>query len=306
VWDAVGGQALEGVDVSQFNQSLRTRKRTPHLAVTLVRGDGVRPSGRTLICVVDDHRFIRDCISHVLAKRFPGFSVLTFTTPAEIGSDAVCLRQPCCIIYHSHSLCIDDDQVARDLSLLQKVATGVRIVVLSDLEDSENIAGALRHGLDGYIPTSLSVEIASEAIRLVLAGGTFIPASALMVSSRPNPLPARAPANAAGGVARLTPRQMEVLGHLWEGKQNKTIAHELRVSESAVKLHVRHIMKELHANNRTQVALIARRMFGNGEVAETAEITVVGGHDVLSHEPQRGAGTRQTAPRSLVGSERSR
>jgi hypothetical protein len=45
---------------------------------------------------------------------------------------------------------------------------------------------------------------------------------------------------------------------LWKGHSNKLIAYELQMCESTVKVHIRHIMKKLKANNRTQVVLRTR------------------------------------------------
>jgi DNA-binding NarL/FixJ family response regulator len=55
---------------------------------------------------------------------------------------------------------------------------------------------------------------------------------------------------------KLSARQLEILHHLAQGKQNKRIAHDLGISENTVKVHMRHIMKKLDAQNRTQVVLL--------------------------------------------------
>ncbi len=47
---------------------------------------------------------------------------------------------------------------------------------------------------------------------------------------------------------------MEVLDRLKLGKTNKIIAHELEISESTVKVHIRNLMKKIKATNRTEVA----------------------------------------------------
>jgi DNA-binding NarL/FixJ family response regulator len=62
----------------------------------------------------------------------------------------------------------------------------------------------------------------------------------------------------------FTPRQVEILQNLWQGKQNKKIAHDLDISENTVKVHIHHIMKKLNARNRTQVVLLTRSLEGNG------------------------------------------
>ncbi len=56
-----------------------------------------------------------------------------------------------------------------------------------------------------------------------------------------------------GSGDEFTPRQTEVLKCLWQGKRNKAIAGELNMREGTVKVHVRHIMHKLHAQNRTQI-----------------------------------------------------
>jgi len=70
-------------------------------------------------------------------------------------------------------------------------------------------------------------------------------------------VPAQIPDNIAGPCG-FSPRQLQVLEQLSEGKQNKIIAYELGMAESTVKVHIRHIMKKLNARNRTQVVLMTK------------------------------------------------
>ena len=58
--------------------------------------------------------------------------------------------------------------------------------------------------------------------------------------------------------ALLTPRQTDVLGHLARGQPNRTIARDLGMSESTVKVHVRNIMRKLKASNRTEVVFLTQ------------------------------------------------
>jgi len=57
----------------------------------------------------------------------------------------------------------------------------------------------------------------------------------------------------------LTPRQIEVLIYLCEGKSNKLIARELEMSENTVRVHVSAILAALGAVNRSEAILIAQR-----------------------------------------------
>jgi DNA-binding NarL/FixJ family response regulator len=65
----------------------------------------------------------------------------------------------------------------------------------------------------------------------------------------------------------FTARQAAVVEALRRGKANKIIAYELKMRESTVKVHVRNIMKKLHATNRTEVAFMANRLLNGEELA---------------------------------------
>jgi DNA-binding NarL/FixJ family response regulator len=71
------------------------------------------------------------------------------------------------------------------------------------------------------------------------------------------PVPTQTPEDTMGPCS-FSPRQIQVLERLNQGKQNKVIAYELRMVESTVKVHIRHIMKKLNARNRTQVVLMTK------------------------------------------------
>ena len=97
---------------------------------------------------------------------------------------------------------------------------------------------------------------------MVKAGGTFVPASSLLSAYQRS----RAPVGPQIQFNNLfTARQVAVVEALRLGKANKTIAFELNMCESTVKVHVRNIMKLLKAQNRTQVAyLVEQLMKGDG------------------------------------------
>ena len=57
--------------------------------------------------------------------------------------------------------------------------------------------------------------------------------------------------------AELTPREIEILGHVAAGQGNKAIARDLGITDGTVKLHVRSIMKKLHLKSRVEAAVLA-------------------------------------------------
>ncbi len=72
------------------------------------------------------------------------------------------------------------------------------------------------------------------------------------------PLGPSAQAPAAGPLAALNPRELEVLEHLGRGRRNREIAEDLSISENTVKFHVANILSKLEAGSRGEAAAIAR------------------------------------------------
>ena len=123
------------------------------------------------------------------------------------------------------------------------------------------------HRVTGLITADSTIEITVAALRFALAGGAFAPPRLLEGKLHANP-PATPPTTLRAETLELTnhnettftPREIEVLHRLRQGLQNKIIAYELGISESTVKVHLRNVMKKLHASNRTQVAFMLRRL----------------------------------------------
>jgi DNA-binding NarL/FixJ family response regulator len=134
--------------------------------------------------------------------------------------------------------------------------------MLADRDDVDEVNRALTHGVRGYIPTSVECGVAVAALRLVSAGGIFVPAGALRsTAAKPDDQPEGERQRRSDGLD-LTPRELSVIDLLREGRPNKLIARQLDMQESTVKVHVRNILKKLNAANRTHAAFVANRLLG--------------------------------------------
>lgn len=135
------------------------------------------------------------------------------------------------------------------------------VIVVSDDGDLDQIVEMLGQGVRGYIPTSAPLSEVMAAVRLVEAGGVFVPADSLKAAWRSAASTGASNPTPRGGV---TPRQDAVLRLLGQGKPNKIIAYELCMAESTVKVHVRNMMKKFRAMNRTHLAFLANQATGVG------------------------------------------
>jgi len=123
------------------------------------------------------------------------------------------------------------------------------IVALSGNSDSAKVEQVLQYGARGYITKSSGAKVMLNAIQLVLDGGIYVPPEILAGSRSPM---LKQSAGEKENSHNLTPRQIEVLLELSEGKSNKGIGTALNLTESTVRAHVAAILKSLGASNRTQ------------------------------------------------------
>jgi DNA-binding NarL/FixJ family response regulator len=107
----------------------------------------------------------------------------------------------------------------------------------------------------GFIPKTANTRVLLDALRLVLSGGVYVPSEAPGLGGEVRPKAVTKPEQLG-----LTVRQADVLRLLVEGKPNKLICRDLRLSEGTVKVHVSAILRALNVRNRTQVVIeLARR-----------------------------------------------
>jgi DNA-binding NarL/FixJ family response regulator len=159
-------------------------------------------------------------------------------------------RRPALQILVLGSLRVDDPSVRSQIAELRRLGPQTPLVLISDHAERGEMLAAFRSGAQGFFPSGLDPDVALQAIPLILAGGTFFPPEMLDGPGR-----GTATGRVKGQGPTLTPRQIDVLSLLREGKSNKMIARDLAMCESTVKVHVRQIMRKLGAANRTQAAL---------------------------------------------------
>ncbi len=122
-----------------------------------------------------------------------------------------------------------------------------RFIVLTTYDGDEDIYRALKAGARAYLLKGMTSEELIATIRAVHAGKSHIP-----------PVIAQRLAERMG-TENLTPREFDVLEQIVDGKSNKEIAAELKVSEATVKTHINSVLSKLDVTDRTQAATAAIR-----------------------------------------------
>lgn len=201
------------------------------------------------IIVADDHALFRDGLRHVLNLLEPDVTLVeaadypALMTCADAHPDAVLvlvdLNMP------------GAEPFATLRTLLSRHPT-LLVVVLSASEEFSDMRRALDIGAMGYIPKRENANIMLSALRLVLSGGVYVPPSLMHGTADDS--------HKTHSLALLTPRQLDVLRELVNGKGNKEIGQRLEMSEATVKAHVTAIFRAFNVANRTQAALVAEKL----------------------------------------------
>jgi DNA-binding NarL/FixJ family response regulator len=201
------------------------------------------------ILVVDDHPLIQQALAQSLPQIHGAVEVLgAIDRPATLAALA---RHPdCALVLLDLAL-----PGAHGLDLLAELARDfprIPIVVLSATHDRATVGAALAAGARGYIAKTSSPAELLDAIRTVLDGGRSVTSD--LAPARPD-IP-----GLPGDLFGLTHRQADVLRLLIQGKPNKLICRDLRLSEGTVKVHVSAILKALNVRSRAQaIAELSRR-----------------------------------------------
>ncbi len=221
------------------------------------------------ILIADDHRLVIEAVKAKLAELEPGIEFILAMSVDELlarASDDVDLA----VI----DLNMPGAQGQDHVDEIRRRHPAVPVVVLSGYEDPAIMRGVLERGVLGFIPKAYSPEVMLSAVRLVLAGGVYVPP--MMLSAVPPGIVAgfpngaveaaqRGPAAAAAHTLEhlrnvLTDRQVEVLQLLSQGKPNKLIGRALGISEGTVKIHLAAIFRALNVRNRTEAVVAAQTL----------------------------------------------
>lgn len=196
----------------------------------------------------DDHPMFLDAVREHLTRAFPDIEIQAASNLDEVTTKL--------------SNRGDYDLVVLDFSMpgmegtegvkrLRAAYPDLAIAVTSGVAKTRDVKTVLDLGAHGFLPKTLTGSAYAGALRVIAEGGTYVPVETMKALAAEA---ADRKINAEG----LTPREMEVLEGIADGKPNKQIARDLEIHEVTVKLHARSIFKKIGVQNRSQAAVVAR------------------------------------------------
>lgn len=205
----------------------------------------------TNIIIADDHPLFRVALKQTLSLNISDVVTFEASNISELDQILLNTKNIDLLVLDLHMPSVNGFE---GLAYITQNYAQIPIVMISADEEPSIAPLSKRYGAMGFIPKSANISQISEAISVVLEGGTWFPdidEENLLISENDNLIEK---------VSLLTSRQLEVFNLLTKGLLNKQIAFQMNVTEATVKAHLTSIMRKLEVNNRTEVILIANKI----------------------------------------------
>jgi DNA-binding NarL/FixJ family response regulator len=215
------------------------------------------------IVIAEDQTIVRRGVALLLAME-PDMEVVGQACNGVEAVDLALLLRPDVILMDLHMPVKGGVAATREIT---RVLPGTQVLVLTTLDDDETVFEAVRAGAHSYLLKDAAEDELLETIRALRRGESHLtPQIARKVMDQFRRLAQFPKAEPQGGDAAaarpitesLNDKEEKILALLAEGKSNRQIAQALFLAEGTVKNYVSRIMEKLHANTRTELAILSR------------------------------------------------
>lgn len=201
------------------------------------------------VLVVDDHRMFAQAMAKVLGEE-PDIEVVGTAGSAAEACDIARLHQPDVVLMDFE---LSDSDGATATRSIRRERPETAVVMLTSFANETVLVAAVEAGCSGFVTKHRAMEEVAVAVRTAYEGEALISPSMLA-----RLLP-RLHRNYRGVGADLTPREIEILGHLVDGLTNAEIAQRLVIALHTVRNHVQNILTKLHAHSKLEAVSRAVR-----------------------------------------------
>lgn len=222
---------------------------------------------RISVLLVDDHTIVRESLRLVLEVE----KDIEVVAQAADGREAVALvkkLRPDVVVMDIAMPHLNGFEAARQMVAF---SPAVKILILSAHSDDEYIDRIMGIGAAGYVIKQSSAQMLAMAVREVHRGNIFFSADIAKRLEKKNKKSLGRNGNLKKINARLSSREEEVLQLIAEGKANKEIASELKISIKTVEKHRQHLMEKLNIHD---TAGLTRYAISSGTIESSVQITI--------------------------------
>ena len=211
-----------------------------------------QPAEVTRVLVVDDHEMFSEALELLLGRQ-PDVELVGSARDAEEAM-AMLHEDPHVVLMDLDMPGTDGIEATRQI---REKVPGTKVVLLTAIQSPEVIAEALSAGACGYVPKTRAVDDLMDVVRRAAAGEIVLPERDLAAVLEQLKGPQVSAAEAA--LARLTPRETEILRSLADGRTSNQVAQSLGISALTVQSHVKNILAKLGVHSKIEAVTIAWR-----------------------------------------------
>ena len=223
-----------------------------------------------VLAIVEHRDLLRHCLVAWLATACPEFQTIALRSVTSAEADAAISHAAVVVLGASDGIGADP-ALGGQIRLIRTIREDVPIALVGDPDMAAAETLMREFSVAGYIPTTSTAEVAAAALRLIAAGGRYMPYRRGAEVLNPCSREVRdLPVISRELEVRLTARERAVLQCLRRGLPNKLIAYQLEISVGTVKMHVHNIIAKLGVHNRTEAAV--RPDGGGGAVAARSQV----------------------------------
>jgi two-component system nitrate/nitrite response regulator NarL len=206
------------------------------------------------VLLIDDHALVRKGLEELLKSR--GVEIVASVGHGEEGVQRARALVPEVILLDVKMPGLSGPET---LEKLRAAGVAAPVLMLTMSREDTDLQAALRAGASGYLLKDMDPEDLLPALEAARRGDKIFAQEMVGALARiaqggaaeAPPAPPRAP------FAELTPRELEILSHVAEGRSNKMIARALQITDGTVKLHVKAILRKLGLHSRVEAAVLA-------------------------------------------------
>lgn len=202
------------------------------------------------ILIVDDHTVVRKGLIFVL-KSYDHIDPIAEADSVEAALLA-CEKHNPDVVLMDLKLAGERDGITA-IQMVRQRFPDTQVIALTSFYDTDLVNSAIAAGANGYLLKDISADELARAIQLAHAGTMTLDPKATQA------LLQRTPQVVVPAQVELTPRQLEVLQLLAQGKTNQEIAQLLHITLYTARHHVSEILARLQASNRAEAVAIALR-----------------------------------------------
>lgn len=212
------------------------------------------------VLIVDDHPVFRQGVRDVLDVE-DGIEVVAEAMDGGEAFEQATRHAPDIILMDINLPTINGLELTRKII---QILEGIRVIMLTAYDSADQVIHALRSGASAYCPKDIMPQDLVDVIKHVADGGYYVSGEKLneeQVSAwlleRLGSHAKRLGTDLDEVFTPLSPREMQILRLVTQGKTNKQIAYELEISHQTVKNHMTSILRKLDVQDRTQAAIYA-------------------------------------------------